>query len=92
MRYVCKNGFAHHAAMSQSSVAAANVLLLQLESPLETVIRAAEVAHAYGVTVVLNPAPAPAGPLTAHLLSLVDVIIPNKTETSLLTGLLAETL
>ena len=41
-------------------IAAANVLLLQLESPLETVTRAAEIAHAHGATVVLNPAPAPA--------------------------------
>jgi ribokinase len=73
-------------------IAAANVLLLQLESPLETVIRAAEIAHANGVTVVLNPAPAPAQPLPVNLLSLVDVLIPNETETSLLTGLPVEDL
>lgn len=73
-------------------IAAAKVLLLQLESPLETVIRAAEVAHAHEVTVVLNPAPAPSEPLPVHLLSLVDVLIPNETETSLLTGLPVEDL
>jgi len=72
---------------AESALASAAVLLLQLESPLETVLRAAEIAHSHGVKVILNPAPAPAEPLPAELLSLVDVIIPNETETSLLTGL-----
>jgi ribokinase len=67
-----------------SAIEGANALLLQLESPLETVQRAAELAHASGVTVILNPAPA--CPLSAALLSLVDVLIPNESETALLTG------
>jgi len=66
-------------------IAEANVLLLQLESPLETVIRAAELARQHNVTVILNPAPAQ--PLPASLLSLVDILVPNESETSLLTGL-----
>ncbi len=70
---------------AESVVAAADALLLQLESPLETVTRAAEVARAHGVTVVLNPAPARS--LPDELLALVDVLIPNETETALLTGL-----
>jgi ribokinase len=72
---------------AESAIAAARVLLLQLESPLQAVTRAAEVASAHGVKVILNPAPAPAEPLPAELLALVDVLIPNETETSLLTGL-----
>jgi ribokinase len=75
---------------AEAVIAAAKVLLLQLESPLETVIRAAEIAQKHGVTVILNPAPAPAEPLPAQLLSMVDIIIPNETETSLLTGLPVE--
>ena len=70
---------------AEAAIAGADALLLQLESPLETVTRAAEVARAHGVTVILNPAPA--RPLPAALLSLVDVLIPNESETALLTGL-----
>ena len=68
-----------------SSIASADALLLQLENPLETVVRAAEVARHNGVTVLLNPAPARS--LPEQLLSLVDVLIPNETEAALLTGL-----
>ena len=68
-----------------AAIGVADVLLLQLESPLETVTRAAQVAHAQGVTVILNPAPA--RPVPAGLLGLVDVLIPNESETALLTGL-----
>jgi len=70
---------------AEAAIAGADALLLQLESPLETVIRAAEVARAHGVTVILNPAPARS--LPAELLAMVDVLIPNESETSLLTGL-----
>lgn len=66
-------------------IQAAEVLLLQLETPLETVQRAAELARAAGVTVILNPAPA--RPLPVELLALVDILIPNESETAALTGL-----
>jgi ribokinase len=75
---------------AENVIASARVLLLQLESPLAAVLRAAEIARAHGVKVILNPAPAPAEPLPGRLLSLVDIIIPNETETSLLTGLPVE--
>ncbi|MSP13301.1 MAG: ribokinase [Chloroflexi bacterium] len=61
------------------------VLLLQLETPIETVTHAARLARVRGWTVILNPAPAQ--PLPAELLALVDVLVPNETETALLTGL-----
>jgi len=70
---------------AETVISAAHVLLLQLESPLETVTRAAQVARAHGVQVILNPAPARL--LPASLLSLVDVLVPNESETELLTGL-----
>jgi ribokinase len=41
---------------AEAVIAGADVLLLQLEIPLAAVARAAEVAHAHGATVVLNPA------------------------------------
>lgn len=56
----------------------ADVLVLQLEVPLATVQRAAQLAREYGVTVLLNPAPAQA--LPRELLQLVDVITPNRIE------------
>ncbi|MGD2165305.1 MAG: ribokinase, partial [Anaerolineae bacterium] len=59
---------------AEVAVVDADVLLMQLESPLDSVVRAAEIGHANGVLVVLNPAPA--RPVPAHLLSLVDVLIP----------------
>ncbi|OQY21970.1 MAG: ribokinase [Chloroflexi bacterium] len=70
---------------AEAAIAGADALLLQLEIPLETVIRAAKIARARAVKIILNPAPARS--LPAELLSLVDVLIPNESETALLTGL-----
>ncbi len=66
-------------------IKSADVMLLQLEVPLETVFRAAQLAHESGVRVILNPAPAQ--PLPAELLQLVDVLVPNESEAAVLTGL-----
>ena len=75
---------------AEGAIASADVLLLQLESPLDTVIRAAEVARRHDVRVILNPAPA--RPLPDRLLAMVDVLIPNESETALLTGMSVESL
>lgn len=56
----------------------ASILLLQLETPMETVIRAAKIAREAGVPVVLDPAPAQ--DLPAELISLATWITPNETE------------
>lgn len=60
------------------------VLLLQLEVPLPTVTAAARAAHAAGVIVVLDPAPAL--PLSDALLGNVDILTPNAGEASALAG------
>ena len=62
----------------------AAAVVMQLETPIETVAWAAKVAHGAGVTVVLNPAPA--AELPADLYSCLDWITPNETEAKLLTG------
>jgi ribokinase len=62
----------------------ARILLLQLEIPLPTVTRAARMARADGMGVILNPAPA--RPLPKSLLRLVDVLVPNETELEQLAG------
>jgi len=69
---------------AEAVIAAADLLILQLEVPLESVIRSAELARAHGVQVVLNPAPARS--LPARLLSMVDVLVPNESEAALLAG------
>jgi ribokinase len=66
----------------------ADIILLQLEIPLETVCHAAKKAKAFGKTVILNPAPAQA--LPDDLLRNVDYMTPNRTELSLLTGMNTE--
>ena len=64
--------------------ASAAVVLVQLEIPLETVVRAAELGRAHGALVILNPAPARAVP--DALLRLVDVLTPNQGEAARLVG------
>jgi ribokinase len=68
----------------QQNIIEASALLMQLESPLETVIAAAKLAKQHNTQVILNPAPA--CDLPAELLSLVDIITPNETEAERLTG------
>jgi ribokinase len=65
-------------------ISSSDVLLLQLEVPIPVVTRAAQIAQASGVTVILNPAPA--RQLPADLLKLVDILVPNESEAELLTG------
>jgi ribokinase len=64
-------------------VGAANVVLLQLEIPIETVAAAVRCARG---TVILNPAPAPPAPLPGDVLDRVDVIVPNQTELATMAG------
>ena len=68
-----------HASFSDFSL-----LLLQLEIPIPTVLRAAQRARESGLRVILNPAPAQS--LPDELIALADFLIPNETELSLLTG------
>ena len=67
-----------------ADVAQATVLLLQLETPVETVLAAAKAARAGGATVLLNPAPA--RKLPRALYAQLDWITPNETEAEILTG------
>ena len=69
----------------KARIAGAQALLMQLESPLESVLAAAKIAHQHQTTVVLNPAPA--RDLPDELLSLIDIITPNETEAEKLTGI-----
>jgi len=69
---------------ARADIESADVLLTQLETPLAAVERAAAIASAAGVTVILNPAPA--RPLPDSLMALVDVLTPNEGEAMYLSG------
>ena len=62
----------------------ARVVLLQLEIPLATVVRAAADAGAAGAQVLLDPAPAM--PLPDELLALSSLVTPNQSELAVLAG------
>lgn len=79
------NGKVSPADVNSVSFADYKLLLLQLEIPIPPVLAAAKGAHDSGLRVILNPAPAKQ--LPEELLSLVDYLIPNETELSLLTGI-----
>ncbi|KAF1034668.1 MAG: Ribokinase [Herbaspirillum frisingense] len=65
-------------------IEAASIVLLQLEIPMAAVVRAVELAHALGKTVVLNPAPAAA--LPDGLLEKIDYLVLNEIEAAMLAG------
>lgn len=70
---------------AEAAFETADIVLLQLESPLEVVAAAAEKAGRRGVPVILNPAPAAA--LGASLLRAITVLTPNEHEAEALTGI-----
>lgn len=71
-------------------IAAADVLLCQLEVPLAAVAAALAIGARHRVCVVLNPAPA--APLEATLLEHVDFLVPNETEAAVLAGIAVDDL
>ena len=79
------NGKVSPADVEHASFPAGGLLLLQLEIPTPTVLRAAQRARENGLRVILNPAPAKS--LPDELIALADFLIPNETELSLLTGM-----
>lgn len=69
---------------AKAAFATAHTVIMQLETPLETVQAAADLAEANGATVILNPAPAQK--LPDALLKKISILTPNETEAELLTG------
>ena len=72
---------------AKEEILGGDVVLMQLETPIETVEYAAKMAAEAGVKVILNPAPAPAEPLGKELISNLFLITPNRSEASRLTGI-----
>jgi len=70
---------AEFVAHALAGVAAGDVVLAQLESPLDAVARALDAGRAAGATVLLNPAPANVA-IDETMLVRADVLTPNETE------------
>ena len=75
-----------HVKSHADLIAASNWIVAQFEAPLDSTIRAFEIAKQNGVATLLNPAPA-LDEIPTELLKLTDLIIPNETETEILTGI-----
>jgi len=71
-----------HVGQTEITIPSSKVLLAQLEIPIDVVTQV--FAKAPNVITVLNPAPA--APLSAGLLSLCDIAVPNETESVALGG------
>ena len=70
---------------SRDLIAEADVLLLQFEIPMESIVRAIEIASEVGTPVILNPAPA--REIDSAVLSRVSILTPNEVEAEQLTGI-----
>lgn len=67
-----------------------DLLVMPLETPIDTIVTAADLAQKAGARVVLNPAPAQH--LGTDLLRNVDVLIPNEHEAAFMAGVGVHTL
>lgn len=71
-------------AVSEDAIRDSAVVLVQLETSTEAVVKTVELASGHGVPVILNPAPYQEFP--REILKHVSYITPNETEASLLSG------
>ena len=75
----------HHVEEFEPVIACSDVLMAQLEVPLQSVARALQLAQNHRVMTILNPAPGQT--MDPETLSHVDVLTPNESETRILLGL-----
>jgi ribokinase len=73
----------------EQDIAASDVFVVQLEQPVNVVMRGLELARRHGVATVLNPAPAV--DLPSQVFPLCDYMLPNESEASALTGMPVDT-
>jgi ribokinase len=69
---------------AEEAIDQCDIVLLQLEIPMETVEYVAKIASEKGKKVILNPAPAQL--LSAELLSHLYLVTPNETEAEMISG------
>ncbi len=73
--------------LDESALLGARVLLSQIETPLETSLKAAARVRAGGGLYVLDPAPVPDAPIDSNAWKLADITTPNEVETLKITGI-----
>ena len=76
-----------HVEDFRDELAAADIVVVSLEIPVATAVRALTLARERGTRTLLNPAPAPTTPLPDEVWSAVDLLTPNATEAAILLGL-----
>lgn len=76
--------------IDEKEISSCDIVVLQLEIPLDTVSKAVEIAKRNNKKVLLNPAPGRV--LSNELLSKIDVITPNESECEIITGIKVECL
>lgn len=74
---------------ARDAILSADILMMQLECPLQTVQAAGRLAYDHAVPVILDPAPAQN--LSREFLSLISILTPNESEAELLTGIKIDT-
>jgi ribokinase len=77
-----------HIDLAKDMIISPEILILQLETPLDTVKHTAQLASDNGIPVILDPAPAQ--PLDDDLLKHISILTPNESEAELLTGIPVE--
>ena len=70
---------------SEAALRSCDILLMQLEIPVPTVLKAARIAHEAGAFVVLNPAPY--AELPEEIFKYISLFIPNETELASFSGM-----
>ncbi len=75
----------HDIEKARDVIESADIILMQLEIPMNTVEYAAKMAFDKGIKVILNPAPA--AYLSNELMKCLYAIVPNKTEAEILSGI-----
>lgn len=75
-----------HVSQHEDLIKGSDFLISQFESAMDSTIAAFKIARQAGVKTILNPAPA-LEKVPEELLEVTDMIIPNETETEILTGI-----
>ncbi|HBG39194.1 MAG TPA: ribokinase, partial [Clostridiaceae bacterium] len=86
----CSNITDKDIKMAKESIENSKVFLTQLETNVDAVEKAVDIAYKNGVTVVLNPAPVQE--ISDELYKKIDVLTPNEVEASILSGVNVETI
>lgn len=71
---------------SSKTIQESDFVITEFETPMDTSLQAFQLAHQAGKKTILNPAPANTE-IPADLLSMTDLIVPNETESELITGI-----